>query len=148
MRIGARLLLAISLAICLGCAKQDWIDRTLVTVDVTGAWSGELLSRGGAGGMAQRSTVSLTLDQKGSRVTGAFEVVATESALFSSLGARRSGAVEGTVAGDTFTFRVTNGALAGEMTVSGDEMTGYATALGQYPMSLRRVSSSPAESSR
>src|SRR5262245_66553084 len=111
MRIGARLLLAISLAICLGCAKQDWIDRTLVTVDVTGAWSGELLSRGGAGGMAQRSTVSLTLDQKGSRVTGAFEVVATEFALFSSLGARRSGGVEGTVAGGALMISVSNGVL-------------------------------------
>ena len=32
------LLIAMTLALGSGCAKQDWIDRTLVTVDVTGGW--------------------------------------------------------------------------------------------------------------
>ena len=31
-----------------GCAKTDWIDRTLVTVDVTGRWTGKWF--GGSGG--------------------------------------------------------------------------------------------------
>jgi len=36
------LLIASTLAVGLGCAKTDWIDRTLVTVDVTGTWYGPL----------------------------------------------------------------------------------------------------------
>jgi len=47
VRISVRLLLAISLAICLGCAKQDWIDRTLVTGDVSGVWTGSVVSLDG-----------------------------------------------------------------------------------------------------
>src|SRR6266446_4611042 len=40
MKTIARMLLAISLALGAGCARGDWIDRTLVTVDVTGVWVG------------------------------------------------------------------------------------------------------------
>ena len=40
MKIIAALLMAAALAFASGCAKTDWIDRTLVTVDVTGAWYG------------------------------------------------------------------------------------------------------------
>ena len=32
------LLIATTLVGGSGCAKTDWIDRTLVTVDVTGSW--------------------------------------------------------------------------------------------------------------
>ena len=148
MKFTARLLIAATLLFGSGCAKQDWIDRTLVTADVTGTWSGELLSRGSTGGVVQSSTVSLTLDQQASKVTGSFEVVASGAFTFQGRGAQRSGPIEGTVAGDRFSFRQTNGTLTGEMTVSGDEMTGYATVTGQYPMSLRRVGSSPAPSSK
>ena len=31
-------LIAATLAVGFGCARSDWIDRTLVTVDVTGIW--------------------------------------------------------------------------------------------------------------
>jgi hypothetical protein len=34
--VGALIAVA-TLVVGSGCAKQDWIDRTLVTVDVTGA---------------------------------------------------------------------------------------------------------------
>jgi hypothetical protein len=34
------ILITATLVFSTGCAKTDWIDRTLVTVDVTGAWSG------------------------------------------------------------------------------------------------------------
>jgi hypothetical protein len=40
MRTIAGLLLAATLAFGSGCARSDWIDRTLVTVDVTGVWDG------------------------------------------------------------------------------------------------------------
>jgi len=32
----------VALVFASGCAQKDWIDRTLVTVDVTGVWSGSL----------------------------------------------------------------------------------------------------------
>ena len=38
MKTFAGLLLATLLAMSGGCAKQDWIDRTLVRVGVTGTW--------------------------------------------------------------------------------------------------------------
>jgi hypothetical protein len=53
MRALIGLLIATTLVIGSGCAKQDWIDRTLVTVDVTGTWFGTMMAagNGGAGGV-------------------------------------------------------------------------------------------------
>src|SRR5215510_5310939 len=119
MRIGARLLLAISLAICLGCAQQDWIDRTLVTVDVTGTWHGF----GGGGGPGSREVV-FDLEQQGSTVKGSMRIILGASQNPFGL---RPGPIEGTVAGDVFRFKQTNGTAEGELTVSGDEMNGRAT---------------------
>ena len=53
-----------------GCAKQDWIDRTLVTVSVTGTWSGTMT--GASGG----AVVLLELQQQGAKVTGAISMPA------------------------------------------------------------------------
>src|SRR5262247_576917 len=97
MRIGARLLLAISLAICLGCAKQDWIDRTLVTVDVTGVWEGK--QDFGPGGGGDRDIV-IVLQQQGAKVTG--EIRNSASAL--GIGSPPDTPVEGTVNGDTLSL--------------------------------------------
>ena len=36
----ARMILVAVLAFGSGCAKPDWIEQTLVTVDVTGRWQG------------------------------------------------------------------------------------------------------------
>jgi hypothetical protein len=57
------LLVAVALAVGSGCVKQDWIDRTLVTVDVTGTWYGTTTGAGGG-------EVWLELEQKGSTVKG------------------------------------------------------------------------------
>ncbi|SRR6266542_2174237 len=82
------------------------------------------------------------LEQEGSKVKG--------SVLVKGSGARRSGLavsearepVEGTVAGDLFTFREQNWPLESQLTVSGDEMTGRASmAQGIIRLSLRRVQS-------
>jgi len=54
----------VALVFASGCAQKDWIDRTLVTVDVTGVWSGSL-----RGAQAPRD-VQLELKQEGSKVTG------------------------------------------------------------------------------
>ena len=132
MRIGARLLLAISLAICLGCAKQDWIDRTLVTVDVTGTWSGALIS----GGTAGTRDVWVELEQQGSTVKGSLRVTP-----------RGPSDIVGIVAGDVFRFKDRRGDWEGTLTVSGDEMEGPTTT-GNFrgQLTLRRVdpSSGPA----
>ncbi len=45
-----RLIFVAVLAFGSGCAKPDWIQQTLVTVDVTGVWSGELRTRTLSGG--------------------------------------------------------------------------------------------------
>src|SRR5215470_14814479 len=51
-------LLVIALAVTAGCAQKDWIDRTLVTENVTGSWCGAM----GGGRMAQgRVDISVTL---------------------------------------------------------------------------------------
>ena len=126
-RLLARLLLAISLAICLGCAKQDWIDRTLVTVDVTGTWYGTITSTGGA--YAGTQELWLDLEQAGSKVKGAARFKPDQ-------GFAQSGPIEGTVSGDHFTYRLLRGSSFIELTVSGDEMAGL---FSGRPISFHRV---------
>ena len=62
----------------------------------------------------------------------------------------RPGPIEGTVAGDVFRFKQTNGTAEGELTVSGDEMNGRATIGIPDRLYLRRVdpSSPPASPPR
>jgi len=83
--------------------------------------------------------VRLQLEQQGPKVTGYLRPLS--SVAFSYLGFVGS-LVDGTVGGDVFSFRQTNGTLAGEMTVSGDEMTGYVNIGSLAPIFLRRVDSS------
>ena len=116
-----------------GCARSDWIERTLVTVDVTGTWEGSAPTTAG------QSWLRLILEQHGARVTGSMES--------SRFGATQGGSINGTVTGDVFTFRHTQEArFTGEMTVSGDEMIGQASipyTYNQARLTLRRVTSSP-----
>jgi hypothetical protein len=125
------MLIAMTLVFAPGCAKQDWIDRTLVTEDVTGPWAGNV--RGGSFPAAFR----FELEQQGSVVKGFFRLeggTAVQSGRFSG-----GGPLEGTVAGDVFRFREARGGLEGELKVSGDEMNGMVSMFGQRPFSLRRV---------
>ena len=118
-----------------GCARSDWIERTLVTVDVTGAWEGAPASGG-------HGVFYLSLEQQGSQVKGRIRHVGAGSACASVVGP-----LEGTVAGDVFSFKQTNASISGEMTVSGDEMSGGGSGpCGRFRLVLRRVnaSSSPA----
>jgi hypothetical protein len=117
-----------------GCAQKDWIDRTLVTMDVTGSWYGS--STGNFG-----REIFLELKQEGSRVTGFVRTARY------SVGSMATSAIDGTVAGDVFRFRDSRGDLEGELTVSGDEMTGQVSVAGIRSISLRRVNpSSPSVS--
>ena len=104
-----------------GCARPDWIEQTLVTVDVTGVWRGTIYG-GGA--------MELTLQQSGARVNGQVKL---------SPGTSYSGPIEGTVSGDTFRFSSQGGEVIGELQVNGDEMTGPGkTWFGSGPMTVRR----------
>jgi hypothetical protein len=117
------LVVALGLALLGGCAKPDWIERTLVTVDVTGAWQG--ISEAGVGG----GNVALWLDlrQEGPKVTGSAR---PEGGL--------SRSIEGTVAGDMFSFKSSGAAVTGEMTVSGDKMRGdVVVQTGTYTYKIR-----------
>ena len=112
------------------CARQDWIDRTLVTEDVTGVWSGS--TEGSVG----RPPIQLELRQQGAKVTGMMKVSPVGSASFGS-----SLPIEGNLAGDVFTFRDQRGVYSGELTVGGDDMAGQIFGPGgKRKASLRRES--------
>src|SRR5262245_53379979 len=107
------LVVAVMLILLSACAKPDWIEQTLVTVDVTGTWQGYQ-----AGPLGQGGFYELFLEQEGPKVKGSIRRAGAVQGLIIS------GPIEGTVAGDVFRFGQTNGTLKGEMTVSGDEMVG------------------------
>jgi hypothetical protein len=104
MKTIARVLLGAMLACGAGCATPpDWIERTLVTVDVTGTWYGASSVKAGAG----YPTLWLELQQEGPKAKGSTRATTGGTALL-------AGPIEGTIAGDVFTFRQTNGQETGE----------------------------------
>ncbi len=113
------------------CAqRQDWIDRTLVTVDVTGTWEKV------GGGQA----ATLVLEQEGPQVSGFLKTSG-----YNQIGTWRP--IEGNVTGDTFSFRVRDGLWTGDMTVTGEEMSGpvQASPPGSrftFLLTIRRINSS------
>ena len=118
-----------ALVLTSGCAQKDWIDRTLVTVDVTGTWQ----EYSGGSGTGYR----LELEQQGSVVKG-FLFVRLQAA--PGVGKNPIGPLEGTVAGDVFYFRKRGGGVEMEVTVNGDEMHGEVmTMYGRHRISLRRI---------
>ena len=136
MRTFTGLLLATLLAMTAGCAQKDWIDRTLVTVDVTGAWSGLV---GGESVAHAKPALLFELEQQGSTVKGSLRFTPGGNA-----------ELNGSVAGDVFRFRAFGASgntreVEGELTVSGDEMSGRISTpvLGGRPLSLHRVDPSP-----
>jgi len=62
----APVILEAILAFGSGCAKPDWIQGTLVTVDVTGVWIGSV----GRGNTSNE--VRLQLEQQGAKVAHSF----------------------------------------------------------------------------
>jgi hypothetical protein len=93
-----------------GCAqKTDWVEGTLVTVDVTGAWKGRMtpFATGGRSGEFE-----LTLTQRGPKVTGEGRMLAQKFT------------IEGTVRGDVLSFSEPGGRLRAQATVTGDDMSG------------------------
>ena len=130
--------IAVALVFASGCAQKDWIDRTLVTENVTGFWSGS------TEGSPVSISVQLELRQQGAKVTGEMKVPQPGTY---SLG---SGiAIAGSVSGDLFTFHDQRGTFSGELTVGGDNMVGkISSQWGAQRASLHRGSASPQESSQ
>jgi hypothetical protein len=96
MKPAALWLIAAVLILSPGCVKQpDWIESTLVTVDVTGVWEGTALSPTATGGGTAVRAV-LDLEQEGPKVKGTLQFAY----------ARTSGSLEGRVGGDVFHFRL------------------------------------------
>jgi len=131
MNTVVRMITAVALMWGVGCVRSDWIDRTLVTVDVTGTWQGRGLAKTAGGGTTM---MSLELQQEAATAKGSMITTG-----FIAVGIGLSGPVEGSIAGDVFTFKQTNGPLTGEFTVSGDEMTGRVLVGSGVPITLRRV---------
>ena len=99
-----------------GCAKTDWIDRTLVTVDVTGRWTGKWFGASGVGGGGD---FGMTLQQTGPKATGNVELTGVADSY------NWNGLIVGAVKGDVLSF--SNGRMTGEVTVAEDEMSGTVT---------------------
>jgi len=111
-----------------GCTRPDWIEQTLVTVDVTGVWRGTY-------GI---EPFEVTLQQSGPKVTGQF-VMRTGGQ------GKVDGPVEGTINGDKLRFHDSRGRVAVEAQVNGDEMTGsgsgaFSVGGGGVKITLRRQS--------
>jgi hypothetical protein len=140
MRFIVGLLAVVTLAFGSGCVQKDWIDRTLVTVDVTGTWEGTMEALAGGGG----GLIRLELHQEGSIVTGQMQSYARSGSIVPS------GPIAGSLAGDVFRFRNARESLTAELAVDGDEMKGHAVSAWQFRVSLRRVdpSSPPASPPR
>src|SRR5215470_3969521 len=108
-RLMPLMLVAALLACGSGCAKKpDWVQQTLVTVDVTGTWLGSCRGRS-----FSIPTIGMILAQSGSKVTGQGNTPGSTSV--------RWGA-EGSINGDVFRFNPQSG--PGEFQVNGDEMSG------------------------
>ena len=126
---------ATALVLASGCAQKDWIDRTLVTENVTGVWFGSW------GGPSPRE-LCLELQQQGARVTGTMRMLGTTQP------GPYSGPIEGSVAGDTLTLKDPRNEYQIETTVEGETMTGRVVGpLGVRFISLRRTSPSTQPSS-
>jgi len=137
----ARAWLVALLLLGASCAKQDWIDRTLVTVDVTGTWHGTTTGPGTSVAESGTQELWLDLEQAGSKVTGAARFNPDQ-------GMAQSGPIEGTISGDHFSYRLLRGGPSFiELTVSGNEMTGLVSG---RPFSFHRVdpSAKPATTTR
>ena len=135
MTMAARLLIAAVFVLTLGCARGDWIDRTLVTVDVTGVWSGRAYIPHATAGLI--IDVRLDLQQEGPSVKGSIRPSGSISWRSVDV-SPTAGPIKGTVAGDVFDFAETNGHITGHLTVSGDEMNGEIVEQATYVVVLRR----------
>src|SRR5215467_10530883 len=123
---GAWAIIAVAFVCASGCAQKDWIDRTLVTVDVTGTWEGTFKRSDGG---ADAGDVVFVLQQQGAKVTGQIKFASGAQSGPVKMSSEGLG-IEGAVNGDTFTFHTVTGPGGhGEFQVNGEEMVGSMTRL-------------------
>jgi hypothetical protein len=134
MKTIAWVIFVVALAFGSGCVRADWIGGPLFTPHVTGVWYGELRTS------VNRMELSIDLKQEGPKVEGSVLGKGFVPTLLRDV----PGRVEGTVSGQGFEFRRTDGPLRAAVTVNGDEMTGQVdTGFGPGQVFLRRVHSPP-----
>ena len=114
-RVIGRMAVALLVSGLVGCTRPDWIQSTLVTVDVSGSWQGNVTRPAGAYGPG---LIQLQLQQSGPKVTGTLSF---------SPGPIKDVPLEGTVSGDVLRFRTRSGSVTAELQVNGDEMSGTGT---------------------
>jgi hypothetical protein len=107
MRQPSVVMLAMLCVLIAGCASSSPGPTSTAPVDVTGTWQGTFRS---PAGVVPVGSISLILQQTGTRVTGT---------------ASPGGDLEGVVDGNSFSYRFANLRGGGDVTVNGDEMTGY-----------------------
>jgi hypothetical protein len=110
------LLIALVVVLGFGCARADWIEGTLVTVDVTGVWSGMYSTSAGTSG-----AVELVLQQVGGNVTG---TITMKGLGFGGIGLAENVAIRGVVNGDVLRFNATATLNNYDLVVSGEQMLG------------------------
>jgi hypothetical protein len=113
-------LLALLMVILAGCASSDTTTSSQTPANVDGTWTG--------GVVGEASTVTLTLKQSGTQVTGNLSGAGT-----------LDGPIVGTVDGNTIRLREGSGAMGATpmLQVRGDTITGI---VGQgRSLNLRRV---------
>src|SRR5258706_2548870 len=108
-----RVCMVVILLLAAGCARSDWIQGTLVTVDVTGVWSGE------PAGNSAPVRMELTLQQAGSVVRGTVTLKGAQNSP-----PVENAPIEGTINGDV--VRLSNVLFYNsfEIVVSRDQMSG------------------------
>jgi hypothetical protein len=104
--------IAIALALLAGCAGQATPRSSGPPADVAGIWHGTYYN---PSGLITSSTIRLVLEQTGNKVTGRAEP---------------GGDLEGSVDGNSFSYRYTSLRGGGDLTVNGDEMKGFGSATG------------------
>jgi hypothetical protein len=114
--IARRRTICMILLFAAGCARADWIENTLVTVDVTGVWSGTYASSAGTSG-----AVELVLKQVGANVTG---TITMKGLGFGSIGLAENVAIQGVVNGDVIRFNATATLNNYDLVVNGEQMLG------------------------
>jgi len=124
------LILMVSVVVSVGCAKPDWIQSTLVTVDVTGTWR------------SANGDFVLSLKQEGPKVTGYMRRTGMGGIL-----SVIEGDIQGAVTGDVFSWKQTAGTLTScvsDMSVSEDEIAGvvHCHNASKRLVQLRRVDAS------
>jgi len=112
----SHLRIAIAIVLCgliAGCAGSTPAPApATATVDVTGTWRGSFRSQG----VVPVGDLTLVLRQTGNKLTGSV-----------SPGVE----IEGTVEGNRVSYRAVNGRGGADLTVDGNEMTGYSVAGSQ-----------------